>query len=105
MATRTITVRAANTSRVALWDRDPAYKGGELSLAGTGTWTVPLTRGVMAAIGSGRLIEVAEPEPPVTPATPPSPESAAAVSPSAAVAPSTPATRRSPAKPRSGRRR
>lgn len=54
----TITVRANRGGRVALFDRHPAYPGGELFLAGDTVATVPLTPAVSAAIASGALIVV-----------------------------------------------
>lgn len=53
-----VTIKANRGGRVALFDRHPAYPGGELFLAGDDVATVALTPAVSAAIASGALIVV-----------------------------------------------
>ena len=57
----TITVKANRGKRVALFDRHPAYPGGEVFLSGDAVATLPLTPAVSAAIASGALVVVTEP--------------------------------------------
>lgn len=73
----TMRVRVADPASptVALWERHPAHPGGEVWLAGAGSFDVAATPAVLARLRDGRLVAVEsirEEEPPAV--APPSPE-------------------------------
>ncbi len=67
-----ITVKGADNDRVALWDKDPAYKkqipdnDGEIMIKPNQVMTVPATAAVEQALAEKRLVRVDPSEAPTT---------------------------------------
>lgn len=53
-----ITVKAADPTRCALWERDPAHPDGEVFVSGEQTFQVALTAFVQRKLKTGDLVEV-----------------------------------------------
>jgi hypothetical protein len=61
----------ADRSRIALYEQHPDHPRGEVLVKGEGEFEVARTRAVLMALGEGRLVEVAEAEPPAAASEPP----------------------------------